>query len=186
MLQLTQLAIEGSIDVYYGDESFFCLNPNVQYAWQKKEYIKIVPKRSTTIKIFGLISREKGELHTFESFNNINSDFIIQCINEFITKITKKTIIVLDNASTHCSKKMKEQLEIWDTIHDLHIFYLPKYSPHLNLIETLWRKIKYEWLKPNDYKNTEVLSKALSKIFKNYGTDFNINFSAFTGAKSVS
>jgi transposase len=35
--------------------------------------------------------------------------------------------------------------------------YLPPYSPHLNLAEVLWRKLKYEWLRPEDYFQAETL-----------------------------
>ena len=29
---------------------------------------------------------------------------------------------------------------------DVLIYFLPPYSPELNLIEILWKRIKYEWL----------------------------------------
>ena len=33
----------------------------------------------------------------------------------------------------------------------LFIFFLPPYSQHLNIAETIWRKLKKEWLEPEDY-----------------------------------
>jgi transposase len=47
----------------------------------------------------------------------------------------------------------------------------------LNKIETLWRKIKYEWLKPHDYLNWKTLNDALDNILNNIKTEFNIQFS---------
>lgn len=35
----------------------------------------------------------------------------------------------------------------------LFIYYLPPYSPELNLIEILWSFIKYAWLPFNAYKD---------------------------------
>ena len=70
------------------------------------------------------------------------------------------------------------------------IFYLPPYSPHLNLIETLWRKLKYEtgdrvkrpavggnlWLRPKDYLAEDDLFYAVTQILGAVGNDLSINF----------
>jgi len=55
-------------------------------------------------------------------------------------------------------------------------FCLFTYSPHLNIIETLWRKIKYEWLKPQHYENAQTLKNAVIDILKSYPEKFNIVF----------
>ena len=60
---------------------------------------------------------------------------------------------------------------------DLYLFFLPTYSPHLNLIELLWRKIKYEWLKAEDYLSARKLKEALYRIIENYDKEFTVNFS---------
>ena len=54
--------------------------------------------------------------------------------------------------------------------------YLPTYSPELNLIEILWRKIKYEWLPLNCYVNYQTLKKAVLEILKNFGSKHRITF----------
>ena len=59
---------------------------------------------------------------------------------------------------------------------DLYIWFLPKYSPHLNRIETLWRKIKYQCLKPHNYTSWETLNNALDDIFINIGSKYSIQF----------
>ena len=83
----------------------------------------------------------------------------------------------MDNASVHSSAAFKEKIEEWKE-QDLYILFLPRYSPHLNLIEILWRKIKYEWLKPADYENLKTLEEALKNILTGFGRDFFINFKA--------
>lgn len=45
----------------------------------------------------------------------------------------------------HTSKTFQENIPLWKK-KEVDIFYLPKYSPELNIIEILWRFIKYEWI----------------------------------------
>lgn len=37
------------------------------------------------------------------------------------------------------------KIQEWEE-QDVFIFFLPPYSPELNLIEILWRRIKYNWI----------------------------------------
>lgn len=56
------------------------------------------------------------------------------------------------------------------------IFFLPPYSPHLNIIERLWKEIKSGWIKPEDYADHEILFYAINRIFANIGTEICLNF----------
>ena len=82
----------------------------------------------------------------------------------------------MDNAPWHKAKAVRAKELIWNE-KGLFLFFLPKYSPHLNLIEILWRKIKYEWLRADDYLSTEALKEALFDIIKKYNDEFCIDFS---------
>ena len=114
---------------------------------------------------------------TFQSTKSINSQVVIECLDKFSLTIKKKTVIVLDNAPWHVSEAVTKKIEHWEN-RGLFIFYLPTYSPHLNIIETLWRKIKLEWLKPEHFENKETLHAAVNNILKNYNNDeFQIDFS---------
>jgi len=59
------------------------------------------------------------------------------------------------------------------------IFYLPPYSRHLNLVETLWRKLKYEWLEAGDYATTEGLFYQVRQLLAAVGKQLKITFPAF-------
>lgn len=58
---------------------------------------------------------------------------------------------------------------------EFYIFNLPPYSPHLNIIEILWRKMKYEWLKPEDYGSFEKLTESIKEILSQLGAEYKIN-----------
>ena len=173
--KLKKLEESGFLDLFYGDQSSFSLNPNVPYGWQEKgNAIKIVPSKETPINIFGLLSKQ-NELEAYECKGSMTSDVMIAFIDDFIESRKSRTAIVLDNAPIHKSEAFQEAMKRWEE-QDVYIFFLPTYSPHLNIIETLWRKMKYEWLKPKDYANSDTLANAVRNIICKFGTDFSIKF----------
>ncbi len=54
--------------------------------------------------------------------------------------------------------------------------YLSPYSPELNLIEILWRRIKYTWLPFSAYACLNALSEALETILSQVGSEYQITF----------
>ncbi|MEG4854017.1 IS630 family transposase, partial [Microcoleus sp. B5-D4] len=50
------------------------------------------------------------------------------------------------------------------------------YSPELNLIEILWRFIKYQWLEIDAYSSWPSLVSSVEKILKGFGDNYVINF----------
>lgn len=173
--QLLLLENQGFIKVYFADESGFSLTPNIPYGWQpKNQPIRIKTEKSKRLNTFGLLTR-KNELDAYTFWGSATAPMIIAFIDDFAQKMTQRTAIVIDNATVHHSDEFHDKIEEWKE-QDIHIFYLPRYSPNLNIIETLWRKIKYEWLKPKDYLNLKTLEAAIDNILIKFGTDFLINF----------
>lgn len=82
---------------------------------------------------------------------------------------------MLDNSSIHQNNLFWDKQEEWKK-KGVEIFFLPSYSPHLNLIEILWRFIKYEWLESSAYDSYSSLEKAIEKIIINFGVEYTINF----------
>lgn len=165
------------IDLYFSDEAGFQLVPNVPYGWQLKgQYIRMLPRKSKNMSVFGLLSTN-NHLVSYPTEQNTNADFIIKCLDDFVTKINKPTVVIMDNAPIHKAKIIMNKRKEWEK-KNLFIFFLPKYCPHLNRIETLWRKMKYEWLKPKDYKTWRTLTKAIKNILASFGSEiYNIKFS---------
>jgi transposase len=148
----------------------------IPYGWQPAgEYVKIVSETSPRLNVFGILSRD-NKMHAYSVTGSVDTDMIIACLDDFAKNIVTKTVLVLDNASIHSSKKFKAKMGEWME-KGLQIFHLPPYSPHLNAIETLWRKVKYEWLKPADYKSWDSLQNAVETILKSIGERHRIKFS---------
>jgi transposase len=169
----------GEIDLFYGDESQVSEAGYVPYGWIfDDEVVEIPAQRGKAINIWGLLSRD-NRLVFETSEKNINSEFVWQKLDEFSLKITKQTVVVLDNARIHTAHKIKERLEVWQK-RGLYIFHLPPYSPHLNIIERLWKELKARWIAPTDYVSTENLFFAVWAALAAVGGDLGIKFSNFT------
>ena len=126
---------------------------------------------------FALLNRA-NELLFKTTTQKITSGFIIEQFEQLSFSIQKTTVLVLDNARVHTSKKIQERRAFWQE-RGLFLFYLPPYSPHLNLAEVLWRKLKYEWLQPSDYTSSDTLFYTVKQALAAVGTDLTIHFSDF-------
>lgn len=168
-------ADKGEIDFYYFDEAGFTLEPCVPYAWQEiGKPIEIPSSKSRRLNVLGFISRDcRFESHVFEG--SVDSNVVIACFNEFAKHLNKKTVVLIDNAPTHTSHVFLNNIDQWEE-KNLFIQNIPAYSPELNKIEILWRKIKYEWLNFSAYESFKSLKEGLIHILANIGLDYHINF----------
>lgn len=166
---------EGEINLYYLDESGFSLIPSVPYAWQNiGEYLTINSQRSRRLNVLGILNRT-NDLKAYVSEQSINSDVVIACIDTFFSIVDKPTIIVVDGSSIHISDAIEEKLPEWQE-RGLSIFVLPSYSPQLNLIEILWRFIKYEWIEIDAYTSWKTFVASVERILREFGKNYVINF----------
>lgn len=177
--ELERFSQRGQIDLYYGDESRVSLEPCVPYGWQfAGEEVFMPSAKGAGLNCFALLNRANDLL--FETTRQrITSQFIIEQLERLSFSLKKVTVLVLDNARVHTSQQVQERRPFWQE-RGLFIFYLPPYSPHLNLAETLWRKLKYEWLQPADYATTDGLFYRVRQALAAVGTSLKIRFSEFS------
>ena len=172
---LKRLEDSGYLDLYFGDESHFGLTPNVPYAWQTKENPILLPAaKGKFLNVIGLMTR-KNKLFFEVLETTYNTDKVISYMDRFVAQTVKKTVVILDNSPIHKSKKFMAKIEEWKE-KDVLIFFLPPYSPELNLIEILWRRIKYQWIPFDAYICFQNLKERLSYVLSNFGGKYDIIF----------
>ena len=173
--QLIELYKSNYIDLFFADESGFNLEGYIPYGWQPVgEYIHIIPSKTKGLQIFGLMSLD-NRLEAYSCKGSINSAVVIAFMDDFCNKLLQPTAVVIDNASIHHSIEFEAKINEWQE-QGLYIFFLPTYSPHLNPIEILWRKIKYEWLLYEKLESQDELEQSLHEILNGFGTEYTINF----------
>lgn len=176
--ELKQMADDGDFSLVYFDAAGFSLTPEVPYAWQdigRDGTIGIPTSRSQRINVLGFLNPAIDQLKSYFKIGSVDSDFIIKVIDDYCEIMTQPTIIVLDNASVHTSQAVAEKCGEWEKL-GLSLYFLPPYSPQLNLIEILWRKVKYEWMPNSAYKNFKLLEAELRGILLSYGKEYKIQF----------
>ena len=176
MQELEILDYKGDIVLYYADESHVCTNGYVPYGWQfKDENVYISSEKAARLNIFGMITK-KNQYKGFTTQEPINADKVVDYLDKVSFEVTKKTVVVLDNASVHRNRKVKELRKIWEK-RGLFLFYLPPYSPELNPAETLWRILKGKWIRPTDYQTTDSLFYCTNRALAAVGKDLFVKYS---------
>ena len=173
--ELVQQEKDGLIDLYYVDESHICTEGYVPYGWQfRGEDVYIPSEMGLRLNIFGMTDRN-NRYEGFPTTENMTADKVADFLDRFSLRIRKITFVVLDNASVHICRLIRELYQIWEK-RGLFLFFLPPYSPHLNIAETLWRILKGKWLRPADYCTTDSLLYATNRALAAIVSELKINF----------
>jgi transposase len=176
--ELEELANNRAIDLLYGDECQVSLLPCIPYGWQfADEEVAMPTARGEALNCFALLTRA-NECRFTTTTGKVTAAFIFEQLEQFSMGLKKLTVVVLDNARVHRAKMIGDRISAWQA-RGLFVFYLPAYSPHLNIVETLWRKLKYEWLMPEHYETPQSLFYAVRQALAAVGSGLKIRFSAF-------
>lgn len=173
---------EQEINLFYFDESGFTTVSSVPYAWQPKgQTLEIPCFQSKRLNVLGFMSRNNGfYFHTVEG--SVKTEHVITAFDAFTARYVveysvhkKPCIIILDNASTHTNAAFLAKRDDWLAC-GVGLHYLPTYSPELNLIEILWRHVKYQWLPLSSYLSYENLKKSVLNVLSGFGSEYLITF----------
>jgi transposase len=172
---LIEQSKQKEIDLFYFDESGFTLEPCVPYAWQPRgETIEVPCSKSKRLNVLGFVNRECSFTSVvFEG--SVTSAVVVASIDHFISTLRRPTVLIMDNASIHKSFEFQENIEGW-LQQGLTIVHIAPYSPELNIIEIVWRKIKYEWMPFSAYESFQRLKECLFDILANIGKSYTIEF----------
>lgn len=166
----------GDCDLWFFDASGFCLQPCIPYAWQPIGETLALPQSSHNqrLNVLGFLKRDNS-LVPYLIDGAVDTAVVVACMDQFSEQIDKKSYVLIDNAPVHRSKEFIRQIPKW-VKKGLIIKYLPSYSPELNLIEILWRFMKYYWLPFSAYESFQHLCDAVEEILKQVGTTYTIDF----------
>jgi len=103
----------------------------------------------------GLLNSNNNELLEPMIYEDTaNTDVILAYFKNVLPKLKNKSVIIMDNATFHKGKQLKELFEKYN--HKL--VFLPPYSPDLNPIENIWGTLL-----------------GMSVLYMKIGVEFSIN-----------
>ncbi len=141
--------LEGSIDhILFVDESMIRDYQAISKTWFPRGQQKIIKTygKHWGTKLIGSLDYESGEVYCIQRKSYTAKEFLSFLKIMAKRYENKRIVIVLDNARIHRAHLLTPFLEEHEE--NLTLFFLPPYSPQLNLIEGLWG-----WLKENVINN---------------------------------
>ena len=130
------------LTLLFADEATIQLNPTLTRAWGirgNQMHVHAWPYDRRKTHVFGALDIVKGRVH-----HRIAPVINGGQFQRFLMQILKSyprgcIVVVLDNAGWH----KRRALDFWLQRHKrLKLFFLPKYSPDMNPIEPLWKRMR--------------------------------------------
>ena len=167
------------LQVWFWDESGFSLRVVRRKNWCKKGKPKKVrgDRRKGRINVMGGV-RALDKKRFIEFIDKGNADNFYRVLKIFNQELTNewilagnpaknfgdkgpKIIIILDNASFH--KKQEYISKIEREMPNIHLEFLPEYSPDYNLAELVWHSTK-EYIAHRLFQSVEELEALLNQL----------------------
>ena len=166
---LNEVIPNTEIELLFYDEAFFGRESTVTRGWYPRGLNAEVQCPITFEKVgtCGAVNPGNGCLYSL-TFDGFNSDTFIYYLKWLLKafKTKKKIVLILDNASSHKSHKVKEFVAKHKR--RLELLYLPPYSPELNPIERVWKHLRYHVTHNVYFETLQLLEDAVIAYLKKY------------------
>lgn len=169
MQEIEDLRSMPELELAYFDEAAFSLQGVVPYGWQpvgERSHVPVGAERGN-IQVLG-IQEESGTTYGYLHKGIVYGKTVAQVLDDYSQRITRPTVLILDNASVHTCGLVQDQLETWNE-RGLYLYFLPPQSPELNDIEPLWKKLKYQELPIDAWESLCSLIERLINAFRGKG-----------------
>jgi transposase len=135
-------AQEKKARIVFGDEASFAQWGSLGYTWALKGVQPTVKTSGIrrAFRVFGLLDCFGGTLFYRGLEGKFNSETYQDFLRWVLTQTTDPLILIQDNVSYHTSAPL--QTFYAENTDRLTVYQLPAYSPDLNPIEALWKKMK--------------------------------------------
>lgn len=136
------LAMVENAEIYWGDETGLRASDvrGRGFAPKGKTPQVLATAKYENLSMVSAITN-KGKISWMIVDGTINSDRFLEFLERLIKDAARKVYLILDNLRVHHSVKVQEWLESHDE--QIHLFFLPPYSPDLNPDEHVNSDLKY-------------------------------------------
>jgi len=126
------------------------------------------PSGRKRFNVLGAVNAVTKEILTFTNEGYINAESVCCLLVQIVRRYGQVPItIVLDNARYQKCKLV----HAYAAYLGIELLYLPSYSPHLNLIERLWRFVRKESLYAKYYQDFTDFKQAIEECIETANTE---------------
>ena len=162
-------AFKGEIHLFFMDAAHFVFAPFLCYLWCVARVFIKAPAGRKRVNVLGAVNAVTKQIHFLSNCSYINANTIVEFLYQLRIYYYEKPIyIVLDNARyQHCIlvRSIAGLLNI-------HLLFLPAYSPNLNIIERLWKFMKKECLGAKYFESFELFKNHILNFMKQMNSEY--------------
>ena len=152
-------AEEGKRAVFFVDAAHFVLSPFLGFLWCFSRVFIKAPSGRKRFNVLGALNAITHELLSVTNDRYINARGVCDLLWKLEgLKLRVPMTLVLDNARYQKCAVVQELASLLE----IELLYLPTYSPHLNLIERLWKFVKKQCLYSKYYADFASFKGAIS------------------------
>jgi hypothetical protein len=160
------------------DESGFSTIPNVQRSWSPlgQPHTADASLYRKRVNVLGALNYRTGRLEYDRHSGSVKQAEVEAFIQRLAEQCDPEriTLVVLDNARIHHAIAQETRDE-WMCRYKLCLFFLPTYSPELNLIELLWKQAKYHWRCFTSWTAAQLVDE-VTVMLDEVGRSFKMNY----------
>jgi transposase len=153
--------------IYFSDAVHPQHNTRTSYGWIKTGKDKEIPSVSgrNRLNLNGLLNANDVTDIIVQACETVNYQSIIEIYKELELRNPdkEKIFVICDNAKYYKNKELQK----WLSTSKIEQFFLPPYSPNLNIIERLWKFLRKEVIDSTFYRKFEDFRNSILDFFKN-------------------
>lgn len=181
LARLAWQARRGLVDLWFLDQAGFAPTLPTGYTWARVGTRKVIPYEAPEgrrVNAVGAVApyAPGGPRLVFETRRADQGTYDAAAHLRFVREAVaglapaappgacaaRPCVVVRDNYAVHRSRVVTDQLPALET-QGVRFFFLPPYSPELNVIESLWRQVKYQDLPERSYTTAVALQTAVEQ-----------------------
>lgn len=137
--------------IYFGDAAYLVHNAALGWGWSERGKPHSIPANSgrSRYNVIGVYGVQTQEFLFIQTTENINKQTVLELLKQLRESHPEsgRIYLILDNARSHRAREVADYCEQAGIIR----FFLPTYSPNLNVIERFWKYLRAEVLQDHYY-----------------------------------
>lgn len=153
--------------MFFVDASHFVYGAFLGYLWCFVRLFVPTGSGRQRLNVLGAVNYASGGMSTVINRGSIGKGEVCQLIRQIHVATRKPVTLVLDNASYHRARDVRE---LADSL-NIELLFLPPYSPNLNLIERVWKLVKKLALSARVLPDFDSFAAAVTDTVENLQTE---------------